>query len=386
MLDKWIRIGIYILTGITFAILGWNCEQFLASEPISLKNTIPTEIITQVCVAIFLAIGIVITEVFLSNPSRPKLNLKLLSIPIAISTIVGLIIGTIAGGIAAFFNLKEVHQLFINLYLNSSIIARVTSWLLVGWAIGIAETLAWLWRSLEAKDPKRFQQRLKSSLWAVTVAALSASLLLEFLHAIGLIKLIKDYEDLLGFSILGLCLGIGLGLSTSPSYTIALKAGAGFEFINPDKYRGFINKIPIVNLPPKQQSNSSNTLITKLLNPIYSNREVLELIGFPEDLEIEEGLSIRLPSDGNIIIGSITNQHAHIQLEGLAANIGFIKIDRNKAVLKPNIFNKIEVDGELLDSRKERRLKHNTILTFYTEDDKNFYRFVCYNRFLDPLA
>ena len=41
---------------------------------------------------------------------------------------------------------------------------------------------------------------------------------------------LKAIEDPLGFAILGLLLGLTFGLSNSPSYMAALRAGAGFEY------------------------------------------------------------------------------------------------------------------------------------------------------------
>ena len=41
----------------------------------------------------------------------------------------------------------------------------------------------------------------------------------------------KAWEEPIGFSFLGGLLGLVLSFSTSPSHTIALRAGAGFEYI-----------------------------------------------------------------------------------------------------------------------------------------------------------
>lgn len=391
MIDKLIRIYIYILAGIAFALLGWNLGQFLLFE-VGLKEKIAYEIVMLPCVTIILAIGIVLTEVFLSNPTRPKLNFRVLPISLGIAAFLGLIMGIISGGLAAFLNLPPVHQLLGN---NSPVIVRVTSWLLIGWAVGLAESFSWLKRCLEARETTRFQRRLRTSLLAVTMAGVAAGFLFEFLRKLDLLIAIRNLEEPLGLAVLGLCLGIVFGFSTSPSYMTALRVGAGFEFIGPEKedYKGFLNKIPITHYLPQQQfsvptqpSSASTVVGGGLLKPLLSEGDNLAFVGDPTSTEIEEGLSIQLPADGIIIIGNRSNANAHIQIEGIPEMIGSIKMENNQAFLVPQDFNKIEVNGQTLDSRRPVPLKHNTILTFYAHDGDNFFRFVYYNRFLDPLA
>lgn len=389
MIDKLIRIYIYILAGIAFALLGWNLGQFLLFE-VGLEKKIAYEIVMLPCVTIFLAIGIVFTEVFLSNPTRPKLNFRFLPISLGIAAFLSLIMGIISGGLAAFLNLPPVHQLLGN---NSPVIVRVTSWLLIGWAVGLAESLSWLKRCLEARETTRFQRRLRTSLLAVTIAGLAAGFLFEFLRKLDLLNPVRDLEEPLGLAVLGLCLGIVFGFSTSPSYMTALRVGAGFEFIGPEDYKGFLNKMPTVHYLPQQQSSvpkqpsPTSTLVGgKLLKPLFSEGDSLAFVGDPISTEIEEGLSIQLPVDGTIIIGNPSNASAHIQIKGIPEMIGSIKMEKNQVSLVPQDFNKIEVNGQTLDSRRPVSLKHNTILTFYTKDGDNFFRFVYYNRFLDPLT
>jgi hypothetical protein len=70
-------------------------------------------------------------------------------------------------------------------------------------------------------------------------------------------------------------------------------------------------------------------------------------------------------------------------------------MSNRQAKLVPNSrqddYKKIEINGIQLDSSQEIILKHNTLIAFYTDklDDDNpnlpkMYRFVYYNRFLDP--
>jgi hypothetical protein len=109
-----------------------------------------------------------------------------------------------------------------------------------------------------------------------------------------------------------------------------------------------------------------------------------------ESERIEEGLSIQLPARGSIHIGSTLNK-SNIYIPGLPKHIAELKISPRETILEPNsrFYKDIEVNGRRLDSKKPISLKHNTILTFYAENNesqKQLYRFVYYNRFLDPQA
>jgi hypothetical protein len=117
--------------------------------------------------------------------------------------------------------------------------------------------------------------------------------------------------------------------------------------------------------------------------------------------KIEEGLSIQLPAKGIIKIGSVpktkgsdgVERGSDIYLPGLPPHIADIKITRRDAILDPNptFYNLIELNGRRLTSTKEITLKHNNLITFHVKDNHNpdepkIYRFVFYNRFLDPQA
>ncbi|WP_293087062.1 hypothetical protein [Moorena sp. SIO4A1] len=160
------RIYLYILAGITSALIGWNIGQ-VAITNLGLSRLIPEEIVLFPCIAISLAVGMVINEIFISNPTRFKLNLRIAKIPILIAAALGIIIGLISGVIYQILLLSPI----------SGIMIRLLSWLLIGSSVGLAEGLTWWWRSVEAGDPKRFQQRLRTSMIGASGAALVAALL-----------------------------------------------------------------------------------------------------------------------------------------------------------------------------------------------------------------
>jgi hypothetical protein len=137
-------------------------------------------------------------------------------------------------------------------------------------------------------------------------------------------------------------------------------------------------------------------------------------------------LSIQLPSSGKIIIGSPENEAAHIRLPGVEDNMGYINIDGQKTYFKPTTkgAKNIKINGIRPSSKSTVALKHNTLITFevvppppspkpqettsrdtriidpqatkimdtdydpknYSPSHPKIYRFVYYNRFLDPQA
>lgn len=106
---------------------------------------------------------------------------------------------------------------------------------------------------------------------------------------------------------------------------------------------------------------------------------------------IEEGLSIQLPATGKLRIGSSTR--AHIRIPELSPCVAYLELKPRQTFLHPNpvLFKHIEVNGERLSSKKSISLKHNYVITFYSQHElaiyeQKFFRFVYYNRFLDPQA
>lgn len=356
------RIYLYILAGITSGLVGWNIGQFVLSDLNFFAGN--PEVALFPCVATALAIGMVVNEVFISNPTRTKLNIRRLKIPVIIAAVIGLLVGLLVGGISQI--------LFLSYVPIPAPIVRCLGWLLIGLSIGISEGLTWRWYSIEAGDRKRFYSRFKTSLWAGGLAALIAAFLFELLRLlIGQFPSeLRSIEDPLGFSLLGAILGFAFSLSTSPSYTTALRAGSGFEYVE-----SFMNN--------ERLSNKKLASIDK---------SFLKFISDGDADVIEEGLSIKLPATGKISIGS--SETSHIYIPNLPDHIAFLDIQLRSVKLlpSPDYFGYIQINGLFLNNRKAINLKHNTILTFFIpnpNDDpnhENVFRFVYYNRFLDPQA
>ncbi|MDY6802800.1 MAG: hypothetical protein SXA11_03205 [Cyanobacteriota bacterium] len=362
------RTYLYILSGIASALMGWSLGHVIISDFQWLEQ-IP-ELALFPCVAIFLAIGIVAIDIFLSNPTRIQRNLKTGFIPFTIAAVFGLLIGIASGGIVQLW----LHpQLRDNMFNVPDFFVRIIGWVLIGVAVGLGEGLTWRWRSIEAGDSRRYRQRFWTSLIASSLTALVAALIFEKLRQnFGgeIPEALKAWEEPMGFSLLGGLLGLVLSFSTSPSHAIALRAGAGFEYVEPIKSFGPIHPTQPINHPRIEKEKKPPL---KFVSDKYAHR-------------IEEGLSIQLPARGRIKIGS--GEDVHIFIPGLPKNVAELKLKPGQTVLfpQPEFYDKIEHRGRSLTSPRPIPLKHNDMITFKEEDSngKKLFRFVYYNRFLDP--
>lgn len=391
------RIYLYLLSGICSASIGWNIGQLFLSDVLSGQDFLykNSEIILFPCVAIALAMGMVANEILMSNPTRWKLAVRKAVISVPIAFALGLLIGL---GSGLLFQLLLIFSF-------PPLIARILGWLVIGVAVGSAEGITWRWRSIESGNLQRYHQRLRNSVLFAIAASVMAAIVFE-LARFNLSEMpqnFKQWEDFVGFCILGLLLGLAFSLSSSPSYLVALRAGKGFE------WHGLEESVERETYP-----------VIKTSHLQFVSTDVSD----EEESEIEEGLSIQLPSQGKIIIGSSDNRAAAICLPGVEDNMGYITINGNKAYFKPSKqgFLNINIGGiDLTSSKETKELKHNTIITIKTSpakpkldqdpqelnDDETtttnttpektyedseiisqtkLYRFVYYNRFLDPQA
>ena len=369
------RIYLYILSGITSALIGWSLGQFILSD-LGWLQKFP-ELVLFPCIAISLAVGVVATDIFLSNPTRFKRNFSRGIIPLSIAAGLGLLIGITSGGLV---------QILLNPQLRNKIITvpdefvRIVGWILIGGAVGLAEGWTWRWRSVEAGDKRRFFQRLAISLTTTILTALIAAIIFELLRQKlgGMPTALKAWEDPIGFSLLGGLLGLVLSFSTSPSHLVALRAGTGFEYTEN------------VNFSQHQTPNTYPH-IQKELSPR------IKFVSNDLTDKIEEGLSIQLPPRGRVKIGSaqlkiLGSQQfgVDICIPGLPLHIADLDLAPSQTILVPNIkfFSKIEYQGDRLTESTPIKLKHNDLIAFYAENGgfhgKKLFRFVYYNRFLDP--
>ncbi|BAQ64815.1 hypothetical protein [Geminocystis sp. NIES-3709] len=365
------RIYLYLIAGITSALIGWNIGQFFLTD-LGLFSSFP-ELILYPCIAISLAIGMVLNEIFISSPTRPKLCLKKAKFPVLIALGLGLIIGLFSGAIAQI--------LFLPFFGIPAVIVRIVGWLLIGVAVGLAEGLTWRWETVEAGDKKRFLHRLIASIGGAMGASFLAAILFEVVRVFlqEMPKNLRLAEDPIGFSVLGLFLGLTFSLTSSPSYLVALRAGSGFEYVSQI----------FAQISPESINLSKD----------YPriDQSVLTFVSDSSLDRIEEGLSIKLPSKGSFKIGS--NNDCHIYIPSLPDHVATIEIKSREAILIPHVlyFNHIAINGEDLKTKKNIVLKHNYLVTFYSIlkgennsentiiiNHEKIFRFVYYNRFFDP--
>lgn len=360
------KLYLYLLAGISSALLGWNIGQFFITD-LGLFPQYP-EIILFPCIAVSLSCSMVMNEIFISNPTRVKRSFETAKQPLLIATGLGIISGLVAGIISQI--------LFWPVIRVPTPIVRTLGWLLIGVSVGLAEGLTWRWHSMEASGKKRLQQRLKISVIAASGASLMAAVLFEILRlTIGKMPPdLKSIEDIIGFSILGLLLGAVFSVTNSPSYIAALRAGKGFEYKD---FKEDTQDVPSYSLINSHQLSFVNNV--EETNDIKPN-------------EIQEGLSIQLPARGKIRIGS-DSINTDITIPGLPPHIADIEIQKRAANLIPDseFFHAIAVNGVTLRHNRQVALRHNYLLTLYTVNkagvkEEKYYRFVYYNRFLDPQA
>lgn len=377
------RYYFYVITGITSALIGWNIGEFFATDLGLLLEAQMKEIIIFPCVAISLAMGMVLNEIFISNPIRPTLCIRKALIPLLFALGLGIVFGLAGGGL---------YQLLFYLQQPPSLV-RIFSWLFVGFCVGVAEGLSWSWYSIEAGNSKRFRQRLITSVLGACGASILAALIFEFLANLDVIspELLGQLDDPLGFSLLGILLGLTFAFTNSPSYLAALRAGAGFEFRRKMPHFGSISTQLIESKPAIDSSviqfvGKGN----KSGNPVDEDG----LDNFLDDhfRNIQEGLSIQLPGKGRVNIGSENNKKAHIILPNISTYVGCIHMEgcNGKLYPSPASYETIWINGEKCDSDDPKILKHGTVIKICQVNEQGdineekFYRFVYYNRFLDP--
>ncbi len=181
---------------------------------------------------------------------------------------------------------------------------------------------------------------------------------------------LQGYEESLGFLILGLFIGCFISFASSPTYQFALRAGQGFEAVDP-KFVSESSQLPKLNNPD----------ISFIRNYHNDDEKIDKTI-------IEEGFSIQIPlkQKNSITIGSDNN--ADIFLPEIPAIAATLLLDERDVRLKSNHDGAVQIQSRRISrSRRGITLRHNQIMTFFhNDDDSKFYRFVFYNRFLDPLA
>jgi hypothetical protein len=350
------RTLFYIISGICASLIGWNLSQILILDvPFFLGiKTLPfrPDFILLPFVSSCLSIAMVVTEIFLSNPTRHQANQR--NLPPYFK-------GALTAGLSIGFGTAILTWLLYQTGINAGFI-RMASWSLMGLLTGLSEGISWRFRSIEGATDKG-KSRLWKSTWFGFIAGLIAAIIIEQIR-----QKLGGYEDPVGFTILGLSLGLCLSFAAAPTYQVALRAGAGFEAVEP-------------NL----MSNNSS------VQPRLQNLDRLRFVTEDETWDlIEEGLSIQLPSQIEkthpLVIGS--SDSADIFLPNIPERAAQLITENGEFKLRCLVDRLVKLQNETLSARsKPKPLLHNQILTFFHQNNpKKYYRFVFYDRFLDPEA
>jgi hypothetical protein len=350
------RIVFYIISGIFATLIGWNLSQILILDvPFFLGIKIlpfRPDFILLPFVSTCLTTAMVVTEIYLSNPTRYKANRR--NLPPYFK-------GAIKAGLGIGFGTAILTWLLYQTGINAGFI-RVASWSLMGLFTGLSEGLSWCSRSIEGGTDKGKSRLWKSTLFGF-IAGLTAAILIELIR-----QTLGGYEDAVGFTILGLSLGILLSFATAPPYQVALRAGEGFEAVDPNS-----------------MSSSSS------VQPRLKNLARLRFVTEDESWDlIEEGLSIQLPAKINkkqpLVIGS--GDTADIFLPNIPEIAAQIITENGEFKLRCLAEQMVKIQNETLSARsKAKHLLHNQILTFFYQENPNkYYRFIFYDRFLDSEA
>lgn len=351
----------YSLAGIAAALIGWNLSLLLRDLiklilKLYVQIYIPFkyEFILFPIVASCLSLALVFTTIYLSNPTHYKANRRIRNDYLKMAGFTGILAGLISALITVIIYQTGWEPWSI----------RVVGWGLIGLGIGFAEGLCWLFLSVEGANSPVKTQLIKSPLFGLA-GGLIAAMIIELIR--GVIKL-GGYEDPLGFIILGSCLGIAFTISTAPTYQVALRAGRGFGTIDPKT---------------KKESNQAERPYPKIRNSSLSL-----VYRTPEQTRIEEGLSIQLSGKiaESLVIGS--SEEADIFLPYIPAKAARLTLEQKQWKLTCLADRKVQIQRRLiLENSRPTPLHHNQILTFYYEDNNDqYYRFIFYDRFLDPSS
>lgn len=340
----------YTISGIVSALIGWSISQFLVIDLPQAAgiDSLPfyPELVLFPVVAPSLAVAMVVSEIFLSNPTRLKANRRVLPRYFWEAIRTGF-----AAGLVAFIFFWLLRQLNVPAF-----IVRVVAWSLIGLFTGLGESVSWRLRSIEA-GTRRANQRIQRAAWYGLGAGFLAAIIFEILH-----KPLGAYVDPIGFLIFGLSLGISLSVATSPTYQMALRAGEGFESVYGGNYSD--NPRPRINNPE------------------------LRFVSRDDYQNIEEGLSIQLPTATKkpLTIGSSAN--ADIYIPNIYVIAARLHIRDRGIAIESLLEGAVAIQAwRIPEGTRRQTLRHNQILTFYhTADEERYYRFVFYDRFLDPEA
>jgi hypothetical protein len=373
------RIYFHTISGIFSAIIGWSLSQFFLLEIGKLLNqgksdfdTIswPPDIIVLPIIAASIAVGMVATEILVSNPTKHRLNRKeIFSINPArnrsqtlphfwLAVFCGLVAGLISALLAWWLYGTNLSGQWV----------RLICWVIVGLSIGLAEGLSWRSRSMEG-ETQRANERLLKSIGLGGVAGFIAAIIVEIVRNQLKTSGLGGFEDVISFSILGAALGVGLSLAAAPNYAVALRAGAGFEMTQDKKA---IWKKPNADLPR-----------------IISVDRLQLVTEDDPNTPIEENLSIQLPYHTKkkkpIIIGGYTD--VDIYLPGIPNRCASLSVNNRTVEIKCLAEEKVLINRTLMKEKEKKSLRHGQIITLLgNHQPDKYYCFCFYDTLYDPQS
>jgi hypothetical protein len=366
---KPIRFILYILSGSFAALIGWNISTIiidvvkLITEIVTGNSalTFTPDFIVLPCLAFFFAIVMVGTEIFLSNPTRNRNNWHKFRTYFLRTLLLGVFSGVIAA-IGTFVVYKGTGVAFE---------VKRYAWGIVGLSTGFCESLSWLSRREKNLTNKGNPRIVKTSIFGLLAGLGSAIFLAENLPRFRIFP--EIYDEPFSFCMFGCTLGLFLSFATSPTFQVALRAGEGLEaekLEDGERER---------NLPILKQQLGLRFVVEP---PSTGKNAKLPNV-------IEEGLSILLPTIRTITIGGHTDDDIYLpQIPASCAKIRVlfqsaeITIERNQSsvvILSPAPRPKADKDQKI-----KYTLRHNQVITFKSQYEEKLYRFVFYDRFLDP--
>lgn len=371
MNNSFARRNFYVLSGIISALIGWSLSYLILDIiklfiPQNFNFNLPLYGILLVTVTPSIATAMVIAEIFLSNPTRYKANWRVLS-----RTILRVVIlaGLICGLLLSLLNWLLLESNW------PGFLVKMISWGLIGLFAGLADSVSWSFRSIEGTGSKIKQRFVQSTLLGGS-AGLVAAIFFEATH-----RVLGKYQEPFGFLVFGACLGLALSFTARPSYQVALRAGQGFEAVKPKKKLSQVYS----TVPNHEEEEIINSNFQQR-RPCLQNQS-LKFIPDDDFKYIEEGLSIQLPLKNRkpIVIGS--SEDADIYIPYIPSECASLQFKDGNLVIRALAEGTVKVQQKLLTERRTTILRHNQILTLYHEyDPEKFYRFVFYDRFLDPQA
>ena len=138
------RNWLYFIVGILASVVAWSFSQILLVDFKPIWDSLNWTFFAQVpylikffILTIFLAVSMVMAEVFFSHPTRLKQGWKVLKWPLIIAIIASILGASLSGIMSFVFKLTGLPAWTI----------RLIDWLIIGVMIGSAEGMTWFLRT-----------------------------------------------------------------------------------------------------------------------------------------------------------------------------------------------------------------------------------------------